>query len=354
MRDRYSTLKAFRYPEQLSALSEGDLAAPVHIRIKPVNACNHHCWYCAYRADNVELGSKMELRDKIPDEKMDEIVDDIIAMGVKAVTFSGGGEPLLYQRLPQVVKRLADGGVKVATLTNGVFLKGEVAEAFARHGTWVRVSIDAWDGPSYARSRGVGEDEYAEVMGNLSAFAGRGSRCALGISLIVGRHNAEHIADFCRQAKATGVSSVKISGCVTSNSGMENKEYHAAITGTVRAQLDAVARLADNEFKIIDHYHALEERFGKAYERCAYLQFLTVIGADCVVYTCQDKAYTDPGRLGSIKDRSFKNFWFSDRNKAQMKALNPSRDCLHHCVSHSKNVLLEEYLGLDPEHADFV
>ncbi|MEK7233785.1 MAG: radical SAM protein [Elusimicrobiota bacterium] len=354
MRERYSSLKALRYPAQLRALAEGGLAAPVHVRIKPINACNHHCWYCAYRADNLELGSTMELRDKIAHDKMDEIVGDLIAMGVKAVTFSGGGEPLLYPRLPQVVERLAKGGVRVATLTNGALLKGAAAEAFNRHGTWARVSIDAWDGPSYARSRGVGEDEYDKVMKNLSTFARLGSRCALGISFIVGKDNAEHIADFCRQAKEAGISSVKFSGCVVSNSGRENNEYHAVITGTVRAQLDAAGKLADKDFKIIDHYHALEERFDKVYTRCAYLQFLTVIGADCVVYTCQDKAYTDSGRLGSIKDRSFKDFWFSNENKARMKTLDPSRDCTHHCVSHSKNLLLEEYLGLDPDHADFV
>ncbi len=309
MRERYSVLKALRFPDQLRALAEGGVVAPVHVRIKPINACNHHCWYCAYRADNLELGNKMELRDKIPDAKMDEIVGDIIAMGVKAVTFSGGGEPLLYPRLPQVVERLAKGGVRVATLTNGALLKGAAAEAFGRHGTWVRVSIDAWDGPSYARSRGVAEDEYAKVMANVSAFARLGSRCALGISFIVGKDNADHIADFCRQAKEAGVSSVKLSGCVVSNSGRDNNSYHAAITGTVRAEIDRARALEDADFKVIDHYHALEERFDKTYKRCAYLQFLTVIGADCVVYTCQDKAYTDSGRLGSIKDRSFKDFW---------------------------------------------
>lgn len=353
MRERYSTLKALRFPEQLSALAGGPVAAPVHIRIKPINACNHHCWYCAYRADNLALGGRMVLRDKLTDEKMGEIVGDVIAMGVKAVTFSGGGEPLLYPRLPQVVERLAGGGVKVATLTNGSHLKGPAAEAFARHGTWARVSIDAWDGSSYARARGVGEDEYAKVMANLRAFARRGSRCALGVSFIVGKDNADHIADFCRQAKDAGITSVKFSGCVVSNSGRENNEYHAALAGTVRAQLDLSRKLEDKDFKVIDHYHALEERFDKSYRRCAYLQFLTVIGADAVVYSCQDKAYTDSGRLGSIKDRSFKDFWFSEENKARMKALDPSRDCAHHCVSHAKNLLLDEYVGLDPDHADF-
>lgn len=354
MQERYSSLKALRFPDQLRALSGGPPAPPVHVRIKPVNACNHHCWYCAYRADGLELGSTMELRDRIPDAKLDEIAGDLVAMGVKAVTFSGGGEPLLYARLPEIVERLASGGVRVATLTNGALLAGAAAEAFACRGTWVRVSIDAWDGPSYARSRGVGEGEYAKVMGNLAAFARRGSRCALGISFIAGKDNAHRVADFCRQAKDAGVSSVKISGCVVSNSGRENNEYHAPISATVRAEIERARTLEDSGFKIVDHYHALEERFDKGYGRCAYLGFLTVIGADSAVYTCQDKAYTDSGRLGSLKDRSFKDFWFSPENRERMRALDPSRDCRHHCVSHSKNLLLEEHLSLDPEHADFV
>ena len=87
--------------------------------------------------------------DVIPEAKIFEIVDDILAMGVKAVTFSGGGEPLIYRPLPDVVEKLSVGGVRVATLTNGVNLKARNADAFAAHGTWIRVSIDACDNASY-------------------------------------------------------------------------------------------------------------------------------------------------------------------------------------------------------------
>ena len=126
----YSNLKFFRYPAQIEALQEHRVVAPVHIRIKPMNHCNHDCWYCAYRVSNLELGEDIDYRDKIPEGKMFEIVDDVIAMGVKAVTFSGGGEPLLYKPLPEVVRRLAVGGVRIATLTNGSNLKGLVADVF--------------------------------------------------------------------------------------------------------------------------------------------------------------------------------------------------------------------------------
>ena len=83
-------------------------------------------------------------------------------------------------------------------------------------------------------------------------------------------------------------------------------------------------------------------------------RLLTVIGADAMVYTCQDKAYTNGGRLGSIRDRRFKEFWFSDENREALARLDPSRHCTHHCVAHAKNLMLTEFLSLDPEHARFV
>ncbi|MBI5625207.1 MAG: radical SAM protein [Elusimicrobia bacterium] len=356
MKPIYSPLKVFHCREHLGALISGHVVPPVHIRLKPVNACNHNCWYCAYRSDklDLQLGSMMNTRDSIPGDKLDEIVRDIVAMGVKAVTFSGGGEPLIHPRIPAAVEMLAQGGVKVATLTNGALLQGPAAEQFSRHGTWVRVSIDAWDGPSYAKARGVSDKEYDKVMGNIRRFAAAGSRCFIGASFIVTRENAAHVADFCRQAKAAGVRNVKLSACVVANTSAENNAYHAPLADLLRTQIEACRRLEDAAFTVTDHYHRMDERFEKAYHRCPTLMFLTVIGADCKVYTCQDKAYTDGGLLGSIRDRSFKDFWFSEENARRMADVDPCRDCRHHCVAHAKNVLLDDYLSLDPEHRDFV
>ena len=44
----------------------------------------------------------MDLRDRMPEAKMIELVDDIVAMGVEAVTFLGGGKPLIYKPLPAI------------------------------------------------------------------------------------------------------------------------------------------------------------------------------------------------------------------------------------------------------------
>ena len=350
----YSNLKFMHYTDHIAALRERRVVAPVHIRIKPINRCNHNCWYCAYRVRNLQLGEEIDYKDRIPEDKMNEIVDDLIEMGVKAVTFSGGGEPLLYKPLPEVVKRLVEGGVRVATLTNGSNLKGKAADAFAKYGTWVRVSTDAWDAASFAKSRGVGEGEFARLLKNLKDFSARGSKCVLGVSFIVDKNNCGHLYDACLLLKNAGVSHVKFSGVVVSNSGEENNKYHAGIREIVTGQIERAQELEDDHFSIINHYHELDERFQKNYNICPYLMFLTVIGADCTVYTCQDKAFTQSGTLGSIKDRRFRDFWFSGENRQRLFGLDPSKECAHHCVSHAKNMAILDMLTIDPDHGVFV
>ncbi len=350
----YSSLKAMHFHDRLDAMQAGELAAPVHVRIKPTNICNHSCYFCAYRTDDVSLGEDMVERDRIPKEKMAEIVDDLLAMGVQAVTFSGGGEPLLYPYFAETVNRLAEGGIKIASLSNGSRLKGKVADALAAHGTWLRVSIDGWDGPSYGEYRSVPETAFEEVMANLTAFAARGSECVLGASIIVDKRNAPHIVTLCRRLKDAGVSHAKISPCIIANSGAENNRYHDAFKAVVRAQISEASSLNDEKFQVVDHYHSMEIDFSKPYDRCIFAEMLTVIGADCKVYSCQDKAYTESGTLGDISGQSFRDFWYSLDNRRQLAAINPAKSCQHHCVADAKNRLLSDYLSLAPDHLAFI
>ena len=87
------------------------MEVPIHVRNKPINVCNHHYWYCAYKAEDMQLDEDMDQKDQIPEDKMMEIVEDLVNMVVKAVTFSGGGEPFLYKPLLKVLKKLIVGGI---------------------------------------------------------------------------------------------------------------------------------------------------------------------------------------------------------------------------------------------------
>lgn len=350
----YSALKFLRFDDRLQALAEGRIVAPVHVRVKPTNLCNHNCWYCAYRTDDLALGSEMLEKDSIPAEKMHALAHEFIEIGVKAVTFSGGGEPLLYKPLPEIIEVLAQGGIRVAALSNGSNLKGRMADAFAQYGTWIRISLDAWDNESYVKSRGAKSEDFSRLIDNIRAFTARRSQCVLGISLIVGHDNHQHIAAVCALLKDCGANHVKISGAVVSNDAAGNNAYHRSIKDEVARQIAQAKTLENADFTVLNHYHDLEDRFEKSYHTCPFLQFLTVVGADMSVYTCQDKAYTETGRMGSIADTSFKEFWFSAENQNFLKSFDPAVQCKHHCVSHAKNLAIHEYLSLDRDHSFFV
>ena len=139
-----------------------DIKAPIHVRIKPTNVCNHNCWYCAYRAKDLQLGEDMNVRDFIPKEKMFEIIEDLSDMGVKAVTFSGGGEPFCYPYFLETVKKLSEANIKFAALTNGSKLTGEIADLFAHNASWLRVSMDACNDENYSKQRGVIKGEFSK------------------------------------------------------------------------------------------------------------------------------------------------------------------------------------------------
>lgn len=357
MGSKYSNLKIFHYQTKLDSLSKNveRIQPPIHIRIKPTNVCNHNCWYCAYKSDNLQLGQDMVEKDYIPENKMMEILDDIKTMGVKAVTFSGGGEPFTYKFFTQTIKQLIEYNISFASLTNGSKLKGEIAQLFALYATWLRISIDGYDDESYSQARSVKNGEFTKLINNMRAFVQIPNRkCNLGVSFIVDHKNYMKIYEFAKLMKDIGVDSIKISGCIVDNDGIKNNAYHKDFFEQAKQlSLKAKDELSDNTFEVFDSYHYLDDKFDKDYKWCPYTQILPVIGADLNIYPCQDKAYnTENGLVGSIKNRSFKEFWFDDKNK--FFKIDPSCDCKNHCVANSKNKLILDYLDNDPEHLGFV
>jgi MoaA/NifB/PqqE/SkfB family radical SAM enzyme len=352
----YTQMKIFHYKEKIDSLPEFEkkILPPVHVRIKPTNVCNHNCWYCAYRADNLQLGKDMKIKDYIPEHKMMEIIDDFEHLGVKAVTFSGGGDPFCYPYIIKAVRKLHKAGIKFACLTNGSRLQGEVAEVFAKKATWIRISIDGWDNESYSEYRGVAPEEFNRVIRNLENFSKLRPKCYLGVCIIADQKNAAKLYGLISTLKDSGVRSVKIAPCIVSNDGKENNMYHEPIFSLVKKQVNtAIENLSDRTFEIFDSYHTQLNTFQKNYKWCPYLQILPVIGADSNVYSCHDKAYNlDNGMLGSLKGQRFKDLWFS--NKRIFFSIDPSMHCNHHCVVDNHNRMLLEYLNVNPEHGMFV
>lgn len=354
--NKYSDYKIFNFQNKIDSFKSGDVTSPIYVRIKPINLCNHGCFFCVYstgfrKTDGGDeehiisgMHEDMNEADVIPTAKMYEIIDDLASIGTKAITFSGGGEPLMHKDIVPIMQRTLDAGIDLSIITNGQNLVKERAAVLA-HAKWVRVSMDYTTPEQMKRFRNVSEKSFASVIKNIEGFSKiKNSDCDLAVNYIVHKDNYKNLFDFTKILKDAGVENVRYSPMYV----QDFFEYHSAIAAEVNAELSKVSELIDNSFTVNTTYNITpgsSHSSIRSYKKCYIMETVPVIGADLNVYSCHNKAYDATGCHGSIKDKKFSEFWFSEENKNFISTFNPKMKCMHECSNDRKNIIINEYVG---------
>ena len=118
--------------------------APFVVELDPTSRCNLACPDC--------ISGELLNKDEIPSDRLLQLTDEMIDVGVRAVILIGGGEPMMHPSIGEVIRRLGEAGVKIGITTNGLFLKKHL-EVTAEYASWVRVSMDAGTSQTFARVR---------------------------------------------------------------------------------------------------------------------------------------------------------------------------------------------------------
>jgi hypothetical protein len=110
--------KMFHHQEMLEKLRNGS-GMPVSAWIAPTDVCNAKCSFCS-------VGEREG--DVLPFGIIKGFVDQLHALGLKSVTLSGGGNPLLYRckltgkTIVDVIDYIHGLGIQVAMICNGMLL----------------------------------------------------------------------------------------------------------------------------------------------------------------------------------------------------------------------------------------
>lgn len=350
----YSNLKIFVHAQELNDIGENKRTAPIYVRIKPTNYCNHKCYYCSYADNELGLRDSVNRQDQIPWEKMQEIISDMKDMGVKAVTFSGGGEPLVYPYMVETMQKVLNAGIDLSIITNGQILKDARAQVLA-DAKWVRISFDSANAETYAKVRQLPMTAFDEVCENIRKFAKiKNKNCELGINFVINHENAEQIYDMAKLVKELGVNHIKYTARVTK----DLFEYHEPFRQKAIAQIHrAKDEMESSSFRVIDKYTGDFDSalvFHRCYDKCYINRIFAVIAADSKVYFCHDKAYVKEGVVGDLTNQSFKDLWFSEETIKRYQEFSPQKECNHHCVYDDRNELLNTFYSLDKNHINFI
>jgi len=355
VKNPYNPYKIIHHPAKLKAFTDGELPVPGQMQIVISDKCNHNCPFCAYRMDGYTSSELMEYDRTMPTEKVLEILTSAKEMGIKAVQFTGGGEPTIHPDADDIFQAALDMGLQCALITNGARITKRMFELLPKF-AWVRFSVDAADQATYSVMHGVSYKQHKVVLDNLkrltAAVAEQGTDCLVGMGFTVTKENVRGIVKGAYVAHDCGVSNYRISALLSS----DDFEYHRPI----EARANAAILLCQHDTEldgldIINLYHGrmTDMKEGRPdYKRCYCMALAVYVGCDLNIYACCNNAYSKMGTMGSIADQTLAEFWAAPGTVEAYKAYD-SRKCPR-CTYNDKNRFISYAVGTTPLHIDFI
>ncbi len=108
-------------PEEIAEARENNRLLSLELELS--RRCNLQCVYC-YASSGQPLENELELHEIL------DAVDQAVDLGARKIIVLGGGEPLLYPHLLEVIDHILDKGVQADLFTNATLITPERAREF--------------------------------------------------------------------------------------------------------------------------------------------------------------------------------------------------------------------------------
>lgn len=205
----WAEVDALRKREILDAIrSCGATPGPTHAELDLTDRCNVACYFCNQK--------EVRTTQQLPLIRVKELLDELVRSGLKSVRLSGGGEPLAYKGINQILDMLAEHSVVIDNLTtNGVLLTAVLAEKIVAPGRAREIlfSVNAVDAVDYHRIMQVKPEIFQMVADNIMrvvALRGSESLPTLTVQFLIDGENFARLSDMYKIGCALGVDRIKI------------------------------------------------------------------------------------------------------------------------------------------------
>ncbi len=350
-KEEYSPYKLVHHLDKIQQIKNGEQVNPVQVHLVPANACNQKCSFCAYRMEGSSSNQKFIESNIIPTPKLLEIIDSLHSMGVKAVQFTGGGEPLIHPGIKEAIRKTKEYGMEIALVTNGVLLDDELIDLL-KDVSWVRISMDAAISETYQRTRK--KNDFDLVINNIKKLAKVKTSTILGIGFVVNKDNWQEIYIAAKLFKELGVDNIRLSAIFTPDGISYFDEFLAEAKWLAKETKEVLETDKFTVFNLFNDRVADLFTVKQDYDSCYLKDLVPYIGADLNVYTCCILAYNNMGLIGSIKTLTFEELWQFTGKKIFYENHNPKKHCQLPCMFREKNNFLNYCVKKDVKHINFI
>lgn len=351
MSDPFRRHKILAHLPILSQYVEGKAIAPILVEIDLTNMCASACPWCAgylnRKWSNATLfaGSgtaTARLQESVSGVK--RLLQELVAAGVKAVTWTGGGDPTQHKGLEEVVEFAASLGLKQALITHGVV---EVSHLL-HHLEWVRFSVDGATVEGYGEQHGKPK-HFERVIGNVSLAADRKAResltCTVGVGFLTHRGSWHEIVPFAKLWRGIPVDYIQFRPLHDTHGSVWQSDDPNVLSLIEKAKkVDSRVTCSESKYIAI----AAGER-GKT-KRCHGIYFETAISADGLVYTCCHHKGNKEFAIGDLTRESFADIW----ERHQKTTFTVGEQCPAFCRHYGTNSLIDNEILAERTHAEFI
>jgi len=327
---------------------------PIYVEISPSGICNHRCRFCAFDY----LGYNKGFADFF---NLKKAIKDMQKGGVKSISLSGEGEPLLHPQIKELILYIHSLKIDVALTTNGTYLKKELVQDILPALTWIKVSLDAGLPKTHFKIHRPAKEEFLEILENLKIAAEIRkkikARCTLGGQLLLLEENYLEIEILAKKLKEIGFDYLAIKP-YSQHLKSINREY-ANIKYKKYLYLEKkVRKLNDKKFKVIFRKHTFEKLFEKRpYKICHAVPFFWVhLATNGDVYSCGNFIGDERFKLGNYNEKSFKEIWEGEKRKKHWEFMEKkftTSQCRENCRMDEINRYLDR-LKNPPSHVNFI
>ena len=360
----YSTEKLAAHPSVIQSLRATGDGKLITVHLMPQNVCNQSCSFCSYRMPNNKNSEVFDKGKYLPLDTLAGLCQDFAEMRVQGIELTGGGEPLAYPEINELLGLLWSHGFAVGLVTNGTLYHriDDIGKTLGRCLRWARVSVDAATPSTYSKMRQTPRSLFDKAWATVRDLSNRrhefNPEFKLGVGFVLCNENMGEVHSFVRMAKDSGADNVRLS-LVYSDQGLGFFDDREALMNEVNESEAADQDFTDDSFTV---HNLIPSRYQENlhptqdYRRCPTKDVLCVVEGEGKVYTCCTYTGSTEGLYGNFLEHEggFRGLW--DANAERRRNWDSRKECPVACLYRDRNLAMNKLID-DPQtvvHKEFI
>jgi radical SAM protein with 4Fe4S-binding SPASM domain len=276
-------------------------APPVNVEIAPTNYCNAKCPWCFYVSSDYKQHHTAE---EIDPELLTDSILRMAVSGVKAITWTGGGDPSVYSAINNVM-RVANW----TKLKQGMFTNAYKPIAHPELLDWIRVTVTE----KYIITKHVAE--YAR-------------KTKVGVNFNLCTENEAQLPNMVKAARDAGVAYFQVRPALADRADLQRPV----------SRPDWLMDFDSPSFRIVlTDYKWDDYMEPHGYDTCLGHSFVPFLWYNGDVSVCAYHFGKPEFTFGNVRD-GWDSVWKGERRRAMLEAgVQVVHDCQHCCKLHEVN-----------------